>query len=266
VTTGAVQFRVVVPAYQAAPWIGRCLGSIREQEGVDLRCIVLDDHSPDATFERAREAVAGDERFTVARPEQRQFALANIVEGVRRIATDPEDVVVTVDGDDWLHGTRALERVARAYERDGAWLTYGSYWRWRGRWYERWGLRRKRGVARAYPREVLEARAFRTAPWRATHLRTFKRFLWDAVRDEDLREADGSYFRAGWDLAFMFPMLEMAGKDHVAYVDDLLYVYNETNPLGDWRVAAEKQRRTADLLRAKPPYSLLVRRPEGARP
>ena len=38
-----------------------------------------------------------------------------------------------------------------------------------------------------------------------------------------------------WDLAVMFPMLQMAG-DRSTYVDDILYVYNVDNPLNDHKL------------------------------
>jgi hypothetical protein len=38
-----------------------------------------------------------------------------------------------------------------------------------------------------------------------------------------------------WDLAFMFPMLEMSG-DKSEYIDKILYVYNVGNPLNDHKV------------------------------
>lgn len=264
-----VRFRVVVPVRNAQRWVGRCVASIRAQQGVDLRCVVLDDRSDDATYARAVEAAAGDPRVSVVQAPERRFALANLADGIRRIATDPWDVVATVDGDDWLRHRRALALVARRYDEHDAWLTYGSYQRWRGGLLDRLRLRAVRGITRRFPDDVLARRSFRAQPWQASHLRTFRRFLWDAIRPEDLRDERGEWLRVTWDVALMLPMLEMAGKDHLVHVREMVYVYNETNPASDHRLAAEEQLLVECRLRLKAPYPLLTSppaRPDGATP
>jgi glycosyltransferase involved in cell wall biosynthesis len=221
----------------------------------------LDDASSDGTADAARRAAAGDSRFTVVTSPERRFALGSIVEGIRRIAGTPDDVVILVDGDDWLHGRAVLETLARAYADPEVWMTYGSHVRWKGGWRDRLGLRQKRGISAPYPEEAARARRYRGLPWSASHLRTFRRFLWDAVRDQDLRGEDGAYLRVCYDLAIMFPMLEMAGPEHARYLPDLLYVYNHANPGSVHHTRLEEQVLTAARLRLAPPYPPLPSRP-----
>ena len=76
-------FCFVVAAYMAEAWIERCLRSLQSQALRDFRCMVIDDASPDATFEKARAAVAGDERFVVECNETKAGALGNRVPLVR---------------------------------------------------------------------------------------------------------------------------------------------------------------------------------------
>ena len=40
---------------------------------------------------------------------------------------DDEDVVVCLDGDDWLNGEGVFSRLNEIYEKEDCWLTYGSY-------------------------------------------------------------------------------------------------------------------------------------------
>jgi glycosyltransferase involved in cell wall biosynthesis len=247
-------FRFVMPVRQAERWIKRSIASIRRQTVRDFRCVVLDDASTDRTAERAQRAIGRDERFLLVTSDVRRYALENIISGIRRIATEPDDVVVHVDGDDWLRHRRVLEVLTRVYDGGDVWITYGSFQAWNGTWRDRLRRRPRRGFPRAYPPEVLDAPSVRAYPWQASHLRTFRRFLWDQVRAEDLRDADGSWYRTTSDLAMMVPMLEMAGSAHAAYVREMLYVYNEGNPLGDHRLAAEEQRRVEARIRAAPPY------------
>jgi hypothetical protein len=255
----ATRFRFVVPVRNAQDWIGRSLASIRRQRRRDFTCLVLDDASTDATVSRAREAVGTDERFRVETSPERRFALGNLVHGIPRVSDDPEDVIVLVDGDDWLAHDRVLDVLAEAYARDRTWMTYGSHIRWKGGWRDRLGIRRKRGIAAPIP----PGAAPRSLPWTASHLRTFKRFLWDALRDGDLRDDTGGYFRCCYDMAITFPMLEMAGDAHAVYVQDVLYVYNHANPGSVHRVAEPDQILNACRIRLRPAYAPLARRPSS---
>lgn len=54
---GAPKVSVVVPAYKAEATIGRAIAGIAAQSFTDLEVIVVDDASPDATAERARDAL-----------------------------------------------------------------------------------------------------------------------------------------------------------------------------------------------------------------
>jgi hypothetical protein len=56
------------------------------------------------------------------------------------------------------------------------------------------------------------------------------------------------------DLAFMWPMLEMSGLDHFRFIEDVLYVYNETNPLNEHKVSLPLVRHIHNLISIMPPY------------
>ena len=67
------------------------------------------------------------------------------------------------------------------------WMTYGSY---RSRKRSIWKRLRpwpRKPSTRPYPDDVLRERAFREERWWAGHPMTFRRFLFDAVKDEDLK-------------------------------------------------------------------------------
>lgn len=252
-------FRVVVPAYKAGPWIGRCIKSIRRQQHQDFTCLVIDDQSPDDTFQRAVKAAGGDERFTIMRAPERRMAMGNWVAGIPAAAQDEEDVIVNVDGDDWLPHDRVLQVLDDVYADSQVWITYGSHRRWKNKINHWLRLTVRRGIAAPYPQAVLTDRSFREHEFLASHLRTFKTFLWNAIHHEDLCDTDGEHFQLACDAAFMYPMLEMAGGEHLRYLDEILYVYNNSNPLNDHKAAAQAQRETADRIRNKPRYPLLMR-------
>ena len=58
----------------------------------------------------------------------------------------------------------------------------------------------------------------------------------------------------GWDVAFMMPMLEMSGF-RTRCITDILYVYNNENPINDSKVDVTLQLATDQEIRKKPLYS-----------
>ena len=60
------------------------------------------------------------------------------------------------------------------------------------------------------------------------------------------------------DLAFMYPMIEMAGIKHIKFIDKVLYVYNDLNPHNDMKKFPEVSLRTAAYLQNKPLYDEII--------
>jgi glycosyltransferase involved in cell wall biosynthesis len=254
-----VAFAFVVPVFNGAPWISKCLTSLRRQRHTRFRALVIDDASTDATNARAARAIAGDPRFTLVRRPTWRGGLANIVAGIAELGGEDEEVIALVDGDDWLRTRDALTHVAALYRDPDVWISYGSCYTWKGTWKDRIGRRRRRHKGGYFPPEVLAERDFRRHPWISTHLKAFRRFLWSAVRDEDLRERDGGFYRSASDVAIMLPMLEMAGAEHLRYLEEPVYVYNLTNPLAEGLLRRAEQLRVEAEVRARPKYPLWQR-------
>ena len=56
---------IIVPAYNSARWIARCIESIKAQSLCDFECICVDDGSTDGTGEILDNVTSGDKRFIV---------------------------------------------------------------------------------------------------------------------------------------------------------------------------------------------------------
>ena len=90
--------------------------------------------------------------------------------------------------------------------------------------------------------------------WVTSHLRTFRKSLWDMIDDVDLRDADGEYYKMAWDLAFMYPMIEMA-SERVKFIEKVLYLYNDLNPLCDGTLNPSEQVRIGERIQTKREYA-----------
>ena len=100
----------------------------------------------------------------------------------------------------------------------------------------------------------------RTNRFTASHIRTWRAFLWRAIKEEDLKDENGNYWQWSGDVSFMFPMLEMAGVKHYTYMRDINYVYNNFNPINEHKVDMRMVNDHASRIRAKPKYNLLDRK------
>ena len=98
---------------------------------------------------------------------------------------------------------------------------------------------------------------FREDRWRASHLKSFKYVLWKNLDIEDLKDANGNFYKTAYDQAFMLPLLEMS-SERSAYLSDVLYTYNRSNPLNVDKVKTQEQHNTMLKIRKKKKYNRLA--------
>lgn len=255
-----IRFLIVSASYQCAAWVERCLRSVQQQSYGHFKMVMIDDCSTDGTIDKARQLVGDDPRFQLVANETRCFPLANIVRATELVGGGPDDVIVILDGDDWLAHDRVLERLAAVYADPEVWMSYGSHEVTHKGLRDRLRRRTVRGKVYAYPEVVSQLGYYRYYDFIAAHLRSYRRFLWEALRDEDLRDSDGHYYRAAADAATMWPLLEMATPQHWRYLDEVLYVYNNKHGWSENRPGSRpEQLRVALTIRSKPLYAPLVR-------
>lgn len=241
-------FKIIVPFYNVEKWIKVCIRSVQAQDYQNFQCILVDDISTDKSAEIARQEISGDDRFILVVNKEKAYALKNIYDAIKLSNANDEDIIVTLDGDDWLANRNVLSTLNKVYNEKDCWITYGSYAEYPG------GSRGK--FAKQIPAHVTNNCSYRQSEWCSSHLRTFKRHLWSKIKKQDLLDSEGNFYRMAWDLAFMFPMLEMAGKKS-KYISDILYIYNLGNPLNDHKVDNGLQRRLERQIRAGDIYRKL---------
>ena len=223
-----MQFSLVVTTWNAAPWIGRCIQSIAKQQTRWFwQCLIIDDASDDGTQEAISSTLKSiqdpeiRDRFFSHRNSQNRGPLANFVHGFSKLGTAdrPMDVLIQIDGDDWLYSDSSLETVAQTYEQTDCWLTYGGM------------ITYPEGILYSTPvsASIIAESKHREAPWTTSHLRSCRSHLWHAIRDEDLRDQEGQYYKTTGDMAVMLPMVEMAGE-RIQCINKEIYAYNTVNP------------------------------------
>lgn len=239
---------VIVPSYNNSRWYERNLASIVSQNYSNFTVVYTDDCSSDNTGGLVEAFITKHkhgEKVRLIRNLERKGAIFNLYQMIH--ACDDDDIVVTLDGDDWFAHSEVLTRVAKEYEDDDVWFTWGSYMD---------HPQNSRGCSKPIPKNIIDAQSYRHKNWCTSHLRTFKAALFKRIKQEDFYDPQGKWMDMAWDLSFYFPFVEMAGH-HGRYIDDILYVYNNENPIQDYKKDVKRQGSLDRWLRTKPKYAKL---------
>ena len=241
----ALHFKIIIPVYNGAPYIKQCIESIRAQTYCNYQAIVIDDGSTDNTAHVAEKAIDGDPRFQLNRRSGNSGSpLDSFMRGVQLIKPNPQDILVTVDGDDSLYGNDALQVVAYTYATKHCLLTYGSFLR----------ASDKAILGSPYDTRIVMSNSFRKAGWKASHMRTFMAGLLELVDPRELKDSEGCFVKQAGDIALMHPLLEIAAHRSEC-ITTPLYIYNDTSQLNEHRICHSQQANTSRSIRALTPFA-----------
>ena len=220
---------IITTFYNAEEYIEKCIGSIMGQKFSDFKCYLIDDLSTDSSVNKAKEMIRDDDRFTLIINKEKKFKTLNFVDVLKNENISDNDIVVEIDGDDWLPNSTTLTRVNEAYSDEKVWITNGNF------------------------------DDLRFDRFTASHLRTWKVFLWRNIKDIDHKDLNNAYLTINADLAYMLPMLEMAGPEHYKYLPDVNLIYNDLNPINDHKVNIDLVNKIANEIRNKTKYNRLIK-------
>jgi glycosyltransferase involved in cell wall biosynthesis len=250
------KFKIVIPSYNNEKWIEPNLASIIHQNYTNFEVLYIDDASTDDTYEIVQHVVHDLPNWKVIRNEKnmrRGYNISPHSEHIKNFFTDDEDILVFVDGDDWLYDDNVLGKLNDFYNDGDYWMGYGGMVCYPSG-------QPGNPQNSPYPDVVHQANAYRRDHWRASHLRTFKWHLYKQIRKEDMcYSKTGEYYFHAEDLATSYPCLEMCPKDKIGVLDFYSYVFNET-PSNRERGIAREAEAGMDLeneIRNQKPYDKL---------
>ena len=232
---------IVTTAYNCQDYIEKCIGSLMGQNFTDFKCYITDDLSTDNTVNIVKNMIKGDDRFILIENKVKMYQPGNYDQVIRNNPNISDDeIIIEIDGDDWLPNSKVLNKLDEIYSNSNIWITNGSFKYSSGQN----GFSSKQKID-----EYL-----RINRMTCSHIRTWRAFLWRKINEEDLKDENGEYWKVTGDLAFMFPMLEMSGEEHYRFIDEVMYVYNEQNPLNDHKVDLGLVNEIANKIRSKKKY------------
>ena len=246
-------FKVFIPFYNAEEWILRTIRSVKRQDYEHYECILIDDISTDTSTQLVEQEISGDPRFRLIKNTQKKYALRNLCDTIKEFDPEDSDVILILDGDDWLARPDVFTILNKNYNETDCWVTYGSYIEYPH------NVRGKFSIK--LPDHIIDNNSIRTAQWMTSHLQTFKYGLWKHIdQEKSFKEPNKSdkdhHLPFAWDLAWMFPLIELAGKKS-HFISDILYVYNRANPLNVDKVERHLQLQTEITIRNMPTYNPL---------
>ena len=241
-------FNIIIPLYNAEQWLARCLKTARAQNYDNYRVIIVNDCSTDNSKSAIENQIEGNEKFTLISTPQNGGSLSSIKFGIDFADPHDEDVIVLLDGDDWLARPDVLTILNNVYNNNDCLMTYGSY--------AEYPANIKGKFSRQLPKNIIKEKLFREHIWVTSHLKTFKYKLWKNIKQEDMLDNNGRIYAMAGDLCLMFPMLEMA-EERSLFIEDILYVRNGANAINEHYVNRDLQEDLERIIRKKSVYPRL---------
>jgi len=243
-----MKIKFVCCVWNAEKYVTNCIKSLMNQKDKDFSVYLIDDLSNDKSVNVMRNLIQNDNRFNLIVNSEKKFKLRNLDELISTF--DDEDIVIELDGDDFLLNQNVVSDIREIYKTEKVWLTNGSFMYSNGH----------KGFS-----EKCNPSTVRKDLFRFSHLRTWKTFLWKSIPKSYLTEENGKYFKSAADVAYSFSLLELAGEENYRFLDKLYYVYNAESPYNDHKPGSAtgnglpEQDRCSNIIRNKPKLDKLIR-------
>tara|TARA_R110000772_G_C13196112_1_gene429539 strand:+ start:106 stop:882 length:777 start_codon:yes stop_codon:yes gene_type:complete len=226
--------KIVTTCYNCEAFIKECIESVFAQKQSDWEMYIFNDASHDKSREVAREVANGDPRIKIIENKVNRGAVYNKTYNfINHAKPDDEDIIVTLDGDDYLGSRYALCYLKKIYS-EGYWFSYGGFIASEKSFYD--------SASPDHLTPIDWNRSLRNQRFCITALRSHKFFLLKNLRDKDLRCRNGTLFKFPEDIILNIPMAEMAGEDKCFFLKEKIYSYrihknNDTFQNDDHRTA-----------------------------
>ena len=216
---------VIIPSYNNERYYKQNLDSVFNQGYKNFRVIYTDDASTDNTYSLVKEYIQAngyEDKITLLHNDSNQGAMYNVYHMIHQCEDD--EIVVCVDGDDWLSTNKALQRINQAYHDPNVWVTYGNY--------QYIGKSKKRVLSPVVKSQVMKLGYHRKIKWRFMHVRTFYAQLFKKIPESYFKYNDGRFYSTAHDVVYMYLLIDMA-RDHVFFIPEVLLTYNICTGIND---------------------------------
>ena len=250
---------VVTPFYNSQDYIKRCIESVATQNYKNYTMYLIDDASTDNGYDIAQNYInslpqAIRKNFVLIRNKDNMGAVYNQVYTLRSYGAGPNTICMFLDGDDALVNDNNIFNFYNNLYSDGKTdFTYGSSWS---------EVDNIPLISQPYPDEVKRTKSYRRHKFNwgmpYTHLRTFRfelflKIIMNPNGEQVFKDELGNWFKAGGDNATFYSLIEQADPARIKVVSDITYLYNDKNPLNDYKVHGDLQNKNASKITLSQP-------------
>jgi FkbM family methyltransferase len=234
---------IVSPFWNSKDYIENNILSVAQQDYDNYLHVLIDDASEDGSYDIARATIDNlpsslQSKFRLIKNEKNVGAIANQIKGISHAS--PDDIVVLLDGDDWLKNNNSIFHYYNDLYDQGYEFTYGSMWSL---------VDNIPLISQEYPLDVKEKRSYRNHlfNWKIpyTHLRTClgKYFF---TLDTNKFKVDGEWMKSGADNPLFYELIEQVDPNKIYCNREIVCNYNDKNPLNDYKIRGKEQNRNAN--------------------
>lgn len=238
------QRRVVVisPFWNAENYIERHIRSVASQDYHNYLHILINDASTDNSRQIAEQTIkdVNTSSIVLINKEQNNGCIRNQLSAIEEFVV-PDDIVILLDGDDWLINNNTIFHYYNDLYNQGYEFTYGSMWS---------VVDNIPLIAQEYPIEVKKNKTYRSHHfnWKIpyTHLRTCigKHFR---DLDESKFKINDEWMKSGADNPLFYELIERVEPEKIYCNREIVCMYNDANPLNDYKVRGAEQNKNANL-------------------
>jgi len=185
----------------------------------------IDDLSTDGCYNIAEKTINDNsiDYIDLIKNKEKKYKIKNLYDLIHDKVND-EDIIVIVDGDDWLLNEFVLEKIYNSYDKFKCDYLYSNFV------YSHNG---HLGICKEIPDKDWEPYE---SQWITSHISTFKAKKFKEISYKNFLDKSGKWFEMGCDQAYVLPILEnIRNKGNllkdVVFLNEPLYVYHHTgNP------------------------------------
>ncbi len=240
---------VTIASYNNEKFFKKNLESIFFQNYTNYRVIYVDDASTDNTFKLVSEFIEErgfEDKITLIHNKKNKGAMCNHY--TMGHLAESDEIIVTVDGDDWLPNKNVFKRLNEAYHDEAVWMTYGSY---------KGSKFKTTENTPAVPFLLLRHQEHRKHQFIWMHLRTYYAALFKKIPlSAFIDPQTDTFYSMACDVAIMINLIDLAGE-HVYMIPEIVYIYNERNAISDYVINNYYQRQLEFSIKQRRPLQKL---------
>lgn len=195
------KFVFVAPAYNASKTVEKTIQSLVCQTYENWHLHIRDDLSTDDTelvVNRLIEKYDISNKISFVKNEKKCWEILNVLNMIREDSVGDDDIICRIDCDDFLTDLCALQDINAAYNQTGAEVLWTAH---------RWSNSFK-NISAAMPSDADPYRY----PWVTSHLKTFRKYLINDIKEENFLDRNGEYGEITGDQYLYLPILHQTKK------------------------------------------------------